>query len=272
MTKKTIAFSLAGLLAAQAVSMNHAYAGNSRVDDIGNEQVQQAKQNLVVLKSQLVALDEALLAARTQIEKRNSQGTILSGASVTGAAIGLGFTAYSMLTLTRRGADGAAGMEILLSGTVSLLASAVSAGFGTGAIMVKDDENTQQLRNQVEALANQGAEAMATIENVEQRRILQTMVSNLSSLKTQLDTYSGDESFDKSTKMASTLAQAVGAGMLLASATRRNTGTLTAVGALVMASGNLGQVLIRLNKSEADMTIKEIDRLREAIRISANGI
>ncbi|MEK2644645.1 hypothetical protein [Bdellovibrio sp. BCCA] len=265
MSSKILCLTLAGM-----ISMQSGAFAQDRTAGIGEEQIKTAKENVQSLKAELLSLDQALVATKTAIEKRDSKGSILSGSAVAGAAVGLGLSVYATFKFRARGGSGD-GILGLLAGAASVLMSAGSVGLSVAGQAVKPEADVTKLNEQLTKAEQEVKEALSQTTDKSSAALLKNLEVSLQGARKTLNEYSENESSTSKNKLIAQIAQAAGAAITVYGVTQKES-RATLIGPLVMSAGNIGQIISGLSDSEAELVVKEIENTRQALRSSAMAL
>ncbi|WP_374078597.1 hypothetical protein [Bdellovibrio bacteriovorus] len=265
MSSKILSLTLAGVLGLQSVAL----AQTDRTAGIGTEQIRTAKENIKAIKADLLALDQALISAKENIEKRD-RSTQFSSTVLTGAALGLGLSVYATFSLRSRGGE-MSGMLGFLAASTGLVMSAVSAGSSALDQAVKPKVDIKNLNEKLNQAENEVQTALSTTSEKSSLALLKQLEGNLKSVRATLAGYDENDSSTRKNKLIAQIAQAAGAAITVYGVTRHESKALI-IGPLVMSAGNIGQIIGNLTDSEADQVLKEIETTRRALVSAAVGL
>jgi|GEM_PF-2308051 len=266
MNSKWISLTLAGLLGLQSVAM----AQTDRTAGIGDEQIRTAKQNILAVKADLLALDGALQAAKESILKRDQHSSRLSSSAITGAAIGLGLTAYATFSFRNRASE-MSGILGFLAASTGMLLSASSAGMGALDQATAPKVDLKDLNEKLGQAESEVQNAMMTAQDKSSTALLKQLEANLKAVRTTLNGYTESEDSIKKNKLMSQVAQAAGAAITVFGMSRHESRALL-IGPLVMSAGNIGQIIGSFSDSEADQVLKEIESTRRSLLSAAMAL
>ncbi|MEK2644646.1 hypothetical protein [Bdellovibrio sp. BCCA] len=259
MSSKILSLTLAGVMGLQSV----AFAQTDRTAGIGAEQIRTAKENIRSVKVELLALDQALIAAKENIEKRDRTTSPFNSTTIAGAAIGLGLSVYATFSLRSRGGEMGAILGSLAAMT-GLVMSGVSAGSSALDQATRQKVDVKDINDKLTKAENEVQAALASTTDKSSTALLKQLEGNLQSIRTTLAGYEEKDSSIGKNKLISQIAQATGAAITVYGMARSESRALV-IGPLVMSAGNLGQIVGNFSDSEAEQVIKEIESTRRAL-------
>ncbi|WII71866.1 hypothetical protein QJS83_15485 [Bdellovibrio sp. 22V] len=262
MSSKLLSLTIAGIMGLQSAAM----AQTDRTAGIGDEQIKNAKINMQAFKAELVTLDQALLAAKESILKRDSKGSILNGTAITGAALGLGLTTYSYFAFRSRSSG--AGILGLFAGAASVLATLGSSGTSVASKAVKGDLDLKDFEAKLNAAEAEVNEAVTTATDKSASALLERLQNDLAQVRVALVKYEASDDSHAKDMLIAQLTQAAGAAITVYGVTQHNS-KATLIGPLVMSAGNLGQIIRGLSDSEAKLIVNQIDQTRTSLNTLA---
>ncbi len=183
--------------------------------------------------------------------------------------MGVGLTAFAAMAL-HRGGEGS-GMGAVISGMLGLIVTATSAGVGAGAIVAKDKIDTAVLEAQLGSLDKQVAGAKHNIQNKTAAEQLFQVEKSLEKVRESLANYQNKSSSVEKNKLISTLTQAAGSALTLYSFTQKSS-PLFQIGPMLMAAGNLGQIISRMSDDQAESVLNAIEQLRSKVATAAASL
>lgn len=265
MSSKILSLTLAGVMGLQGIAL----AQTDRTAGIGTEQIRTAKENIQAVKADLLALDQALISAKENIEKRD-RSTQFSSTAITGAALGLGLSVYATFSLRSRGGE-MSGILGFLAASTGLTMSAVSAGSSALDQAAKHKVDMKDLSDKLTQAESEVQTALSTTSEKSSVALLKQLEGNLKSVRATLAGYNENDSSIRKNKLIAQIAQAAGAAITAYGMTRGESKALL-IGPLVMSAGNIGQIIGSLTDSEADQVLKEIEITRRALVSAAVGL
>jgi 3-dehydroquinate dehydratase len=258
MTKKLLCFSIVGAIASQSVAF--ASTANERVDALSSQSIVAAQKNLDALRTDLMNLDDALANASKSIREREEKGIFANGAAVTGAAIGLGLSAFTLVALKSK--TGAIGGVIV--GALASAATLVSAGSGGIGSMIKPEVNVESLDEQLNLSQEEIKKAQDTASSNDEKILYRQLSRDLADIQKSVRNFDDRADTIKRGRIMSQIAQATGAALTVFSVTNYGS-RLRVIGPLVGTAGNLGAVIMGLKASQAQDLLSEIDKTRLTI-------
>lgn len=265
MSFKLLSLTLAGILSVQNLAM----AQSDRTAGIGDEQIRSAQQNILSIKKDLGTLDRALLAAEENIKNRDGKGSLLNGAAVTGAAIGLGVSVMAMLKVRKVGLESTFAAAIM--GYAAFLSTASSVGLSVAGEAVKPDLDLNEIKSTLNQAQVEVQGALAATTDQSTLSLLKQLDGSLKAVGQTLANYSEKETSVSRNKLAAQLTQVAGAAIAAYGFTQRQSGALI-VGSLMANAANIGQIVNSLSDSEAERVLKEIENTRKAINSAAMAL
>lgn len=269
MRTKTLTLSMAAIMSLQSIG----YANTSRINDIGEQAITNAQNDIASLKSQVAALDLTLEQAAKDIEKRDHRGGITNGLAVTGAGMSLGLAAAAYLTVQKGGTR--AGVSGLIIGFVSTAAS-VGALLMGGTSQIRKalaNPDTKELETQLtEAQKNVDAMLAQNTDKATANTLNQLNLT-LKNVQSSLQAYKSDQNDSSMARLASQASQLLGMAMVTyAVVTKKSGETLFQIGLVTMNVGNLGAIVTGFMGEDADAVLKEIQQTRAALKVSTAGL
>lgn len=260
--KRTITLSVAAVMISQSV----AFAQVDRTAEVTGQAINQAQQNITILRTNLAQLDTALEQTAKTINERDNSGGITNGLTIAGAAAGLGFSVLSYFAISSR-ATGSGMLSMFMMASTSI-ASITSIVTGTGSALLKKDIDTKAVTEQLDAIeaeiaankAGQGKEASA---------ILNQLSDSVAGMKASLKDYQKDENNTDRTKLLAHLSQGMGTALLFYSLTQRDSNKAAVIGGILLSAGNLTRIVAGLSDSQAESVLKEIEATRMSLRTAA---
>lgn len=261
MKTKALSLTLAGLMSIQSAGFAQQ---TNRTDGVGDQAITSAKNNLQSLNHEILLLDQALSKAAESITQRDSQGGITNGIAVAGAGLGLGISAMAFLTLNKR-SEGA-GLEALLLGTGSIIATVASMTHGGISQLLKSNANTAELEAQLAQAQKNVEVAMVQSTDKATTAALTQMGVSIKNTLAAVNSYQAQETEVSRNRLVSQASQLAGTALLVFGMRQQATNT-PMLGMLIMNVGNLGALISGFQGSEAQAILKEIAQTRESLKI-----
>ncbi|MBV2169731.1 MAG: hypothetical protein KUL82_13585 [Bdellovibrio sp.] len=263
MSFKFLSLTLAGALSMQSMAI----AQTDRTAGIGDEQIRAAKQNIMAVKKDLLALDQALIAAKENIEKRDSSGRILNGSAIAGAAVGLGLSAIAGFSFSSRGGS-SSGILGFFAGAAAVLTSASSSGLSAAGEKAKPDSDLKDLTEKLNGAEAEVQGALSATSDKATVALLKQLDGSLKEVRKTLTTYSEKDASISKNKLIAQITQAAGAAITVYGVTQRQSKAVL-IGPLIMSAGNIGQIVGGLSDADAELVLKEIENTRRSLLSAA---
>lgn len=260
-TKQVIQLSIAGILGTQP--MNTAFA-QSRASQVGGQALAQAEMQMLTVQAQMQSLDQSLVQLKGAIEKRSQQGVMLSNAGMMAAAAALGLSGAAAMTLRSRNHQA----SLILTSLIGVLAaSVVSGGLSGGAVYVKEDLNTSDIRLNLINMQNQIQMALSVVSDAAVRSVLVDLEAKVKQVELEIRSYADQSDSVQSQKVISSVLQLTGSGLLMGAILSGNRGFNVAP--VVLLAGNVGQLTVLLRDDQVKEVITAIDQLRIKLKTSS---
>ena len=267
MKTKLTSFALAGIMSVQAIS----FAQPSRVDGIGDMQILAAINEMMILRHDILRLDQALVETAEAIKKRQENGELASAVSISGAALGLGLAALSM-TVSRVGGDSGAGTLLSMAGFgIVAIKTSTSAALRLVSELQKGRGETNESKNALTKARQEILAAQAGSElDPQSLETLNELDRSLEVIEESLDSYQRRQNLQQTVHFTSLLTQATGAALTFYVAAQisngrgMNKGT-AALGPILMTVGNISSIASLLVPSKTDAILAEIAKTRLAL-------
>lgn len=260
-TRQIMQLSIAGMLGIQ--STNLAFA-QDRVSQVGERALEQAEMQMLAVQAQMQNLDKSLLQLRGAIEKRSQQGVWLSNAGMLSAAAALGLSGVTAMTLRSRNQHA----SVIITSLMGVVAATVASGaLSGGAVMMREDINTSEIRNHLVAMQTQIKAALSTISDSAVRSVLIDLEAKTKQLEADILAYENQADSLEFQKIASSVLQLTGSGLLMGAILTENRGFNIAP--VVLLAGNVGQLVLLLRNDQVDEVIAAIDQLRTKLKTAS---
>lgn len=255
-TSKVSRVIIAGVVSLQALV---SHAETSRVDGIGERQIEAAQQNLSDMHKQMSALSTQLDALEASIKNRDELNRTDYAVI---AASGLGLFASLYLKSAIRSVQHNDGViERVVEGIA--LSVGLTVGAAIGGMEQKPNLNTESIESDVKTAEKAIMAQIRSNKNKEITAQLMALNIYLKGVTRSIDDYKANQNKLNLGRIASSVLQLVGPVLIMRGT--RSSEKLANIGMLIASLGNLGQLMTRLSDSQADQVLKEIKKTRDAL-------
>jgi hypothetical protein len=260
-TKQVIQLSIAGILGTQPI--NAAFA-QSRASQVGQQALAQAEMQMLAVQAQMQRLDQSLIQLKSEIEKRSHQGVLLSNAGMLGAAAALGLSGAAAMTLRSRNQQA----SLIITSLIGVVAaSIVSSGLVGGAVYVKEDLNTSDIRLNLIHMQNQIQMALSVVSDPAVRSVMVDLENKRNQVELEIRAYAEQSDSVQSQKVISSVLQLTGSGLLMGAILSGHRGFNVAP--IVLLAGNVGQLTVLLRDDQVTEVLAAIDQLRTKLKTAS---
>ncbi|WP_413291511.1 hypothetical protein [Bdellovibrio sp. HCB337] len=279
MKTKAISLTVAGVMAFQS----SAFANISRTADIGNQAISTAKQSNQELKAQVLAFDEALAQAESDIVNKEKNDSVSNAITLGGAAVGVALGALSVMSEKRMLGSFYLGTNaLILTFATAVGASAIS---NVSGLLTVNQPTAADIDKAAEELNKTQAElekVIASSETPAQAEMLARLNEELKETKSALAAYKQDGSDLTRNRTMVRLAQFSGTVVAFASLiggskvsnplVKNVLKSTFILGTVASAGGQLASIVTGMQSADTENVLKEIRETRKAVRTALAGL